>query len=47
MTSPSWGSPLTAIGHDVGDASSVDNKKDVDQQISAQYLILQQADQNH
>ena len=28
------------------EASGTDNKKDVDQQISAQYLILEHADQN-
>ncbi|MFE3289422.1 hypothetical protein [Rhodococcus sp. NPDC059234] len=33
-------------GRYVGEASGLDDKKDVDQQISAQYLILDQADQN-
>ena len=37
---------MVANGRYVGEASGTDNKKDVDQQISAQYLILQQADQN-
>lgn len=35
-----------AVGRYVGEASALDDKKDVDQQISAQYLILQKADQN-
>jgi hypothetical protein len=37
---------MVVNGRYVGEASALDNKKDVDQQISAQYLILEQADQN-
>ncbi|MET4610639.1 hypothetical protein ABIC28_001617 [Rhodococcus sp. PvR044] len=37
---------MVANGRYVGEASGLDNKKDVDQQISAQYLILEKADQN-
>ncbi|WP_254900709.1 hypothetical protein [Rhodococcus sp. 1168] len=37
---------MIANGRYVGEASGLDNKKDVDQQISAQYLILAKADQN-
>lgn len=37
---------MIANGRYVGEASSLNDKKDVDQQISAQYLILTKADQN-
>ena len=37
---------MVANGRYAGEAQALDNKKDVDQQISAQYLILEQADQN-
>jgi hypothetical protein len=37
---------MVVNGRYVGEASGLDDKKDVDQQISAQYLILEQADQN-
>uniref|UniRef100_UPI0010F54A1D DUF7373 family lipoprotein n=1 Tax=Rhodococcus sp. Q TaxID=2502252 RepID=UPI0010F54A1D len=37
---------MVANGRYVGEASGLDNKTDVDQQISAQYLILTKADQN-
>ncbi|QHE73338.1 hypothetical protein GFS60_06997 (plasmid) [Rhodococcus sp. WAY2] len=37
---------MVANGRYVGEASGTDNKKDVDQQISAQYLILEHADQD-
>ena len=37
---------LVVNGRYVGEAYGTDDKKDVDQQISAQYLILEQADQN-
>ena len=37
---------MVVNGRYVGDASALDNKKDVDQVISDQYLILEQADQN-
>ncbi|OZC42702.1 hypothetical protein CH289_27070 [Rhodococcus sp. RS1C4] len=37
---------MVTVGRYVGEAFGRDNKIDVDQQISAQYLILQQADQN-
>ncbi|MDH6287978.1 DUF7373 family lipoprotein [Rhodococcus opacus] len=37
---------MVANGRYVGEASGTDNKKDVDQQISAQYLIFEHADQN-
>lgn len=37
---------MVVKGRYVGEANGLDNKKDVDQQISAQYLILDKADQN-
>ncbi len=37
---------MVILGRYVGEASGLDNKIDVDQQISAQYLILEQADQD-
>ncbi|MFI6432882.1 hypothetical protein [Rhodococcus oryzae] len=37
---------MVVNGRYVGEASGLDNKKDVDQQISAQYLILEKADQD-
>jgi hypothetical protein len=37
---------MVVHGRYVGEASGLDNKTDVDQQISAQYLILEQADQD-
>lgn len=37
---------MVVKGRYVGEANGLDNKKDVDQQISAQYLILEKADQN-
>ncbi|MFD4268128.1 hypothetical protein [Rhodococcus sp. NPDC058481] len=37
---------MVVNGRYVGEASGLDNKKDVDQQISAQYLIFEKADQD-
>jgi len=37
---------MVVNGRYVREASGLDNKKDVDQQISAQYLILEKADQD-